>query len=94
MTSVDICQYNFKMWLQDKCSSHAGSIVNNFISGAIHAEYIPEKRTFVIYPDKKEYRKSDITVALDNPPALERLIDEMLAVNSGRVFSQDELNFF
>ena len=56
MTSVDICQYNFKMWLQDKCSSHAGSIVNNFISGAIHAEYIPEKRTFVIYPDKKEYR--------------------------------------
>jgi len=94
MASADMCQYNFKMWLQDKCSTHAGSIVNDFISGAIHAEYVPEKNAFIIYPDKKEYLKSRVKLALDNSYELERLIEEMLELNSGRVFSEGDSNFF
>lgn len=60
----------------------------------IYAEYVPEKRTFIIYPDKKEYLKSQITVALNSPHVLEHLIDEMLETNSGRVFSDNDLTFF
>lgn len=42
---------------------------------------------------KKEYLKSQITVAFNSPHVLEHLIDEMLETNSGRVFSDNDLTF-
>lgn len=83
MSDNELSKYNFKMWLQDKCSTLSGTITDDFRNGAISAQYDPKRRVFILDHDHKVYSKAEVEQRNQNPKDFDLLIDKMLETNSG-----------
>lgn len=78
MVINELSEYNFKMWLQDKCSTHCGTITNVFIDGSISAQYDGKRRMFIIHPHNKEYSRAEVEHSLQSNAELDSLVAKML----------------